>query len=116
MENITFTLLKALPHVKHWWETYWEQISTKESRIYGVEPTWDYPVGNYEDQYMRWTTLQQERDQAVPEFMNTFHTLHTKLGIKDSKRHLVLKYCGALHRYIQNEMDFLEISSLGASY
>jgi hypothetical protein len=23
-ENITFALLKALPHVKHWWETYWE--------------------------------------------------------------------------------------------
>jgi hypothetical protein len=21
-ENITFALLKALPHVKHWWETY----------------------------------------------------------------------------------------------
>jgi hypothetical protein len=21
-ENITFTLIKALPHVKHWWETY----------------------------------------------------------------------------------------------
>jgi hypothetical protein len=21
-ENITFVLLKALPHVKHWWETY----------------------------------------------------------------------------------------------
>ena len=21
-ENITFSLLKALPHVKHWWETY----------------------------------------------------------------------------------------------
>jgi hypothetical protein len=21
-ENITFTLLKALPYVKHWWETY----------------------------------------------------------------------------------------------
>jgi hypothetical protein len=66
-ENITFTLLKALPHVKHWWETYWEQSSTEDSGIYGVEPTWDffvdavkeqyYPVGNYEDQYMRWTTL-----------------------------------------------------------
>jgi hypothetical protein len=27
-ENITFVLLKALPHVKHWWETYWEQSST----------------------------------------------------------------------------------------
>ena len=38
-ENITFALLTALPHVKHWWETYWDQGSTKESRIYGVEPT-----------------------------------------------------------------------------
>jgi hypothetical protein len=94
--------------------------------IYGADPTWDffvdavkeqyYPVGNYEDQYMRWTTLQQERVQAVPEFTNTFHTLCTKLGIKDSERHLVLKYHGALHRYIQTEMDFLDISSLGAAY
>jgi hypothetical protein len=41
-EKITFALLKALPHVKHWWETYWEQISTEESGIYGVEPTWDF--------------------------------------------------------------------------
>jgi hypothetical protein len=74
-EKITFTLLKALPHVKHWWETYWEKSSIEESGIYGVEPTWDffvdvvkeqyYPVGNYEDQYMRWTTLRQERGQAV---------------------------------------------------
>ena len=65
-ENITFRLLKALPHVKHWWKTYWEQSST-ESGIYGVEPTGDffvdavkeqyYHVDNYEDQYMRWTTL-----------------------------------------------------------
>jgi hypothetical protein len=125
-ENITFALLKALPHVKHWWETYWEQSSTEESGIYGAEPTWDffvdavkeqyYPVGNYEEQYMRWTTLRQERGQVVPEFTNTFHTLRTKLGIKDSERHLVLKYRGALHRYIQTEMDFLDISSLGAAY
>jgi hypothetical protein len=93
-EKITFTLLKALPHVKHWWETYWEKISTEESGIYGVEPTWDffvdavkeqyYPIGNYDDQYMRWTTLRQERGQAVSEFTNNFHTLHTKLGIKYS--------------------------------
>jgi hypothetical protein len=75
-----------------------------------------YPVGNYEDQYMRWTTLRQERGQEVPEFTNTFHTLRTKLGIKDSERHLVLKYRGALHRYIQTEMDFLDISSLGVAY
>jgi hypothetical protein len=65
---------------------------------------------------MRWTTLWKERDQAVLDFTNTFHTLCTKRGIKDSERHLVLKYHGALHRYIQNEMDFLYISSLGATY
>jgi hypothetical protein len=125
-KKITFALLKDLPHVKHWWETYWEKISTEESGIYGAKPTWDffvdevkeqyYPVGNYEDQCMRWTTLRKERGQEVLEFTNTFHTLPTKMGIKDSDRHLVLKYCGALHRYIQTEMDFLNISSLGATY
>jgi hypothetical protein len=125
-KKITFTLLKALPHVKHWWETYWEKSSTEESGIYGAKPTWEffvdavkeqyYPVDNYEDQYMRWTTLWQEKGQTVSEFTNTFHTLRTKLGIKDSERNLILKYRGALHRYIQTEMDFLNISSLGVAY
>jgi hypothetical protein len=68
------------------------------------------------DQYMRWTTLHQKRNQIVSEFTNTFHTLRTKLGIKDSEWNLVLKYHGALHRYIQTEMDFLDISSLEAAY
>jgi len=70
----------------------------------------------YPDQYMRWTRLRQERGQTVLKFTNTFHTLRTKLGIRDSERNLVLKYRGALHRYIQTEMDFLDISSLGAAY
>jgi hypothetical protein len=38
-EKITFALLKALPHVKHWWETYCDQSSTEDSGIYGAEPT-----------------------------------------------------------------------------
>jgi hypothetical protein len=25
-EKITFVLLKALPYVKNWWETYWEKV------------------------------------------------------------------------------------------
>jgi hypothetical protein len=33
---------------------------------------------------MKRTTPHQEWDQKVSEFTNTFHTLHTKLGIKDS--------------------------------
>jgi hypothetical protein len=72
-----------------------------------------YLVGNYDDQYMRWTTLWKERGQVVLEFTNT---LRTKMAIKDFERHLVLKYCGALHRYIQTEMDVLDISSLGSAY
>jgi hypothetical protein len=98
-EKITFVLLKALPHVKYWWETYCEKHVKDESAIFGPGPTWVdfvdalkekyYPVGNYDDQYMRWTTLHQERDQMVLEYTNIFHTLHTNLGIKDSEQHLV---------------------------
>ena len=62
------------------------------------------------------TTLRQQRDQDVHEIMNLFHTLCTKLGIKDSEKHLVLKYCSFFHRYIQEEMEFLDISSLGVAY
>jgi hypothetical protein len=94
-EKVTFAFLKDIPHVKHWWEIYWKQRSTEEFGIYGAESTWGffvdavkeqyYPVDNYEDQYMRWTTLWQEKSQIVLEFTNTFHTLCTKLGIKDSE-------------------------------
>ena len=52
----------------------------------------------------------------MSEFTNVFHTLRTNLSIKDSKKHLVLKYHGFLHKYIQDEMEFLEISSLGTMY
>jgi hypothetical protein len=52
----------------------------------------------------------------MPKFTNVFHTLHTKMGIKYFEQHLVFKYCDGLHRYIQIEMEFLDISSLGATY
>jgi len=101
-------LLKVVPHVKYWWETYWEKNSTEGFGIFGAEPTLDFfmdvvkeqywPIGNYDDQYMVWTMLCQERVQAVSKFTNTFHTLQTKLGIKESKKHLVLKYRRDLHR------------------
>jgi hypothetical protein len=71
-EKITFALLKSLPHVRAWWEGYWERYTIDESTLFGREPTWVafvdalkeefYPVGNYDDQYMRWTTLRQKRD------------------------------------------------------
>jgi hypothetical protein len=58
-ENITFLLLKVIPHIKNWWETYCKKNSIEESRMFDVEPTSDffmdlvkekcYPIGNYDD-------------------------------------------------------------------
>jgi hypothetical protein len=110
-EKITSALHKSLPHVRSWWEGYWERYTADESTLFGREPTWAtfvdalkkdfYPIGNYDDKYMRWTNLRQKRDQMVLEYTNIFHTLCSKLGIKDSERHLVFKYHSGLHRYIQ---------------
>jgi len=125
-EKITFALLKSIPHVKYWWETFYEQKETEEPSLFTVTTTWEcfrdaikeqyYPVGSYDNLYTKWTTLRQVREQVVPDFTNIFHTLCTKLGIKDSERHLVLKYRGALHRYIQTEVEFMDISSMGVAY
>ena len=94
--------------------------------MFETNPTWAsfidaarkqyYPVENYDDQYTKWTIMCQERDQAVLECTNNFYTLRTKMGIKDSERHLILKYCIGLHRYIRTKMEFLDISSLGSAY
>jgi len=86
-EMIVFALLKATPHIKDWWETYCEQKNESTCSLFLATPTWDsfqdaikeqyYPVKSYEDKYIKWTMLQQGRDQDVPEFTNIFHTLHT---------------------------------------
>jgi hypothetical protein len=86
-------LLKVVPHVKGWWETLCEQKETEEPSLFKVTTTWNsfrdvikeqyYPVRSYDDLYTKWTTLRQGRDQAVPDFMNIFHTLRNKMGIKD---------------------------------
>ena len=52
----------------------------------------------------------------MTEFTNLFHTVRTKLDIKDMKQHLILKYCSCLHKYIEEEIEFLNISSLGTTY
>ena len=125
-ENITFSLLKDTPHVKDWWETYYERKEEDEPSLFSTVPTWNsfqdaikgqyYPMGRYEDKYIQWTTLRQQRDQDVHELMNLFHTLCTKLGIRYSEKHLVLKYRSCLHIYTQEEMEFIDISSLGMAY
>jgi hypothetical protein len=97
-----------------------------ESTPFKREPTWEafvyslkeelYLIGNYDDQCMRWTVLRQKRDQMVSEYTDIFHTLRSNLGNKDSEKHLVFKYHSGLHRYIQKDMDFLDISLVGDAY
>jgi hypothetical protein len=40
-KNIPFSLLKVVPHVKYWWDTYSEQRAIEESSMFLVAPTWD---------------------------------------------------------------------------
>jgi hypothetical protein len=75
-EKIIFALLKAIPHVKYWWDIVCEKNETKGSTLFLVVPTLGsfrdvikelyYPIVSYDDLYTRWTTLWQERDQIVP--------------------------------------------------
>ena len=58
-EKIIFSLLKAIPHVKDWWETYCEKKDETKPSLFSIVPTWNsfldaikeqyYPVGSYED-------------------------------------------------------------------
>jgi hypothetical protein len=110
-EKITFSLLKVIPHVKDWWDTYSEQRAVEEYAMFVVAPTWDsfwdtikeqyYPIGSYRTSTPDGPPYIKKGTRQVPDFTNIFHTLHTKLGIKDSEHHLVLKYHDCFHRYIQ---------------
>jgi hypothetical protein len=36
-ENITFFILKVVPHVKNWWDSYYEKNSIEEFRMFEAE-------------------------------------------------------------------------------
>jgi len=62
-EKMIFSLLKSLPHVKYWWEYYWEIHNEDESMAFRKRPTLVdfvdslkeefYLVRKYDDQYTR---------------------------------------------------------------
>lgn len=125
-EKITFGLLKFITLIDDQWKNHYEKRGTKESTLLLVTPSQNsfkdvvkeqyYLVGSYEDKYIKWTTLWKERDQDVPNFTNISPTLRTKFGITNYEQHLVLMYRSCLYKYIQLKMEFLDISSLGATY
>jgi hypothetical protein len=42
LEKIIFSLLKVIPHVKDWWETYCEKKDEEEPSLFSSIPTWNY--------------------------------------------------------------------------
>jgi hypothetical protein len=62
-ENITFVLLKVVPHVKDWWENFCEKKEIEETSLFTVALTWEsfkdaikqqyYIVGSYDDLYTK---------------------------------------------------------------
>jgi hypothetical protein len=40
-ENINFVLLKVIPHVKYWWETFCEKKEIEEPSLFIVAVTWE---------------------------------------------------------------------------
>jgi hypothetical protein len=41
-EKIIFSLLKVAPHVKDWWENYYEKKDEEKPSLFLVVPTWNY--------------------------------------------------------------------------
>ena len=62
-ENIIFVLLKVVPHVKYWCETFCEKNEIEGYTLFALSLTWDsfrdaikeqhYLVGSYDDLYTR---------------------------------------------------------------
>ena len=50
-EKITFTLLKAVPHVRNWWGTNWDKKSLDESIMFETNPTWASFVDAIKEQH-----------------------------------------------------------------
>jgi hypothetical protein len=53
-ENITFVLLRAIPHVKDWWKTFCEQKEIEESPLFVVIPTWGSFRDVIKEKYYCW--------------------------------------------------------------
>jgi hypothetical protein len=50
-EMITFAHLKAVPHVKDWWETFCEKKETEETSLFSVMTTWESFRDAIKEQY-----------------------------------------------------------------
>eukprot|EP00253_Pinus_taeda_P027416 PITA_27416 len=85
-EKIVFALLKAAPHIKDWWETYCEQKDEITGSLFLAVPTWDSFRDAIKEQYY---PIKSYEDKYIK---------------------------WTMLRYIQEEMESMNISSLGTTY
>lgn len=121
-EKITFPLLKVAPIVNDSWETYCEHREKRELSIFSTTPTRNsfrgvikeqyYPVDIYEDKYIQWTTSRQQRIMMCMRW----RIFSVPCAQSWASKIRVLKYHDFLHKYIHEEIEFLDISSLSATY
>ena len=118
VENITIASLKMSTSVHCWWENLSTNMEKEEDPIDTwvkfVKYVWKefYPPKYLEQQYKKWQQLSQWKDQAVHSYNDDFYRLMARLGIQEEEKFLVLKYVSGLSLYIQQEMEFLTVSTL----
>ena len=92
-ENITSALLKVVPHVKDWWETFCEQKEIEETSLFSVMATRE----SFRDAIRNNTTLlevmmtciqnrpHRDRKETKQCLSSQIYSMHTKLGFKYSE-------------------------------
>ena len=50
-EKIIFALIKAAPHIKDWWETYYEQKNESTGSLFSGTPNWNSFQDAIKEQY-----------------------------------------------------------------
>ena len=52
------------------------------------------------------------KDQSVQSYTDEFYRLMARLGVQEEEKLLVMKYVNGLSPYIQQDMEFLAVSTL----
>ena len=62
-----------------------------------------YPVRSYEEKYIQWNTLQQQRDQDVHEPTNLFHTMSIMVFLDISSLSVAYWYAAKIEKNVKEK-------------
>ena len=70
-----------------------------------------YPPKYIEQQYKKWQQLRKWKDWFVQSYMYQFYRLMVRLDVQKEHKMLFLKYVSGLSPYIQQQMEFITVST-----